>query len=71
MILLLNIAEGGVPLFDISTTSCCDCQIIEPSCQNDAWLFLVIESDMTFDSSYFIFLFFLKSQQKICNPVLL
>ena len=58
MILPMKKAQGGVLLFDISTTSCWDCQIIEPSCQNDARLFRVIESDMTFDSSYFIFLCF-------------
>jgi hypothetical protein len=36
MILPMKKAQGGVLLFDISTTSCCDCQIIEPSCQTDA-----------------------------------
>ena len=36
MILLVKKAKGGVLLFDISTTSCWDCQIIEPSCQTDA-----------------------------------
>ena len=71
MILIMKKAQVGVLLFDISTTSCWDCQIIEPSCQTDAWLFRVIESDMTFDSSYFIFLCFWKSQQKIYNLVLL
>ena len=48
--------RGRVLLSDVYMTSCCDCQIIEPSCQNDIWRFRVIESSMRLHiSSYFMF----------------
>ena len=47
--------RGRVLLSDVYMTSCCDCQIIEPSCQSDIWRFRVIESSMRLHiSSYFM-----------------